>query len=283
MCKSKAEGGQRCYSHARVKLSRANTAVKKADDARKQIVRDAGAMNAQHLTGQAAIRHNEATGRYTRAMTEYRAARVEYGSTTRGHSDLVRRATQERTQGNDWAARQIEADADEGALLREKNYLVSRGHDRSTMEGTSPITRSVVASQARLQRQFDSQERQVTARTRSKGYDPDYPDWSGIEPTHTYGAYAKASEGLSIRSEYTVAGVLHRDDGPARVHSNGIQEHYRAGRRHNPNGPAVTFPDGVQQWFVHGNQVTPETHASWVAQGRPNRTPERVHPRPRAS
>lgn len=280
MCRSQREGGQRCFPSARTKLERAEYAVDEAAARCANIVRESGALNAHHLPDDAKQTYREALGERLTAEDALRAARVEYASTKRGHADLLKRAQEKREEGFQKDATQLERAAEEGTVLRNINYLVSRGHDRAPLvqAGKSRILRTVVSQQAERQREFDTQTRQVAARARQQGYDPDYPDWSGIKPTHVYGSHAPASKGLSIRSEYSVAGVLHRDDGPARVHTNGIREHFRAGKLHNPDGPAMTFPDGVQHWYVHGVRVTQDTHTEWVEAGRPNQTPTQADP-----
>lgn len=288
MCKSKAQGGQRCFPHAREKLDRATQKVNQAYADCRAIVQESGALNEHHVPDSFQDQYREALGRRVEAKAQVKTAQVEYGSTKKGHADLLNQAAEHRAKGLTFTANELERNAEAGRMLRDTNYLVSRGHDRSSFEGAGSRTnRTIVTQQVKLQRQFDTQTRQVNARARRAGHDPDYPDWSGITPTHTYGPYSQDSKenyrGMGVVSEHTVAGVLHNDDGPARVFSNGIKQHYRAGKQHNDHGPAVTYPDGVQHWFIHGTQVTQETHASWVEAGRPNEAPPAVHPRARAS
>ena len=51
-------------------------------------------------------------------------------------------------------------------------------------------------------------------------------------------------------------GELHRDDGPAKIWSNGTQEWYQHGELHREDGPAREEPDGTQHWYWHGQEIT---------------------------
>jgi hypothetical protein len=44
-------------------------------------------------------------------------------------------------------------------------------------------------------------------------------------------------------------GLLHREDGPAVVYSDGTREWYRNDQLHREDGPAVVFPDGRKYWY----------------------------------
>ena len=47
-------------------------------------------------------------------------------------------------------------------------------------------------------------------------------------------------------------GQLHRLDGPAVEHSDGIKEWYQNGQRHRDGGPALEEPDGTRVWYQFG-------------------------------
>ena len=44
----------------------------------------------------------------------------------------------------------------------------------------------------------------------------------------------------------------HRENGPARIFSNGDLQWFIDGKLHRDNGPARTFSNGDQQWFING-------------------------------
>lgn len=47
--------------------------------------------------------------------------------------------------------------------------------------------------------------------------------------------------------------ILHRDDGPAVISSDGkFEAWYCDGVRHREDGPAVTYCDGKTEWWFHG-------------------------------
>lgn len=54
------------------------------------------------------------------------------------------------------------------------------------------------------------------------------------------------------KTEYKLCSLLHREDGPAVVHANDLQEWYRYGQLHRLDGPAVVYTDGLQLWYQNG-------------------------------
>ena len=48
-------------------------------------------------------------------------------------------------------------------------------------------------------------------------------------------------------------GKIHRDDGPAVEHSDGMKFWYKNGLIHRDNGPAIEHSNGTKEWFQHGN------------------------------
>jgi hypothetical protein len=82
--------------------------------------------------------------------------------------------------------------------------------------------------------------------------------------------------GDDVKIEWTVCGVLHREDGPAvenrnfkkwyhmgKLHriggpaaefANGTREWYQNGKHHREDGPAVINTDGVSIWYYHGKK-----------------------------
>jgi hypothetical protein len=57
-------------------------------------------------------------------------------------------------------------------------------------------------------------------------------------------------------------GKLHRDDGPAQAWPNGTQFWCQHGKLHRNDGPAAMYSNGMQSWYWHGERVTEEEHAS---------------------
>jgi|SRR5690606_25391203 len=49
---------------------------------------------------------------------------------------------------------------------------------------------------------------------------------------------------------YNSDNKIHRDDGPAYVHSNGYKSWWKNGKRHRDDGPAVEYPNVVKRYFL---------------------------------
>ena len=45
--------------------------------------------------------------------------------------------------------------------------------------------------------------------------------------------------------------LLHREDGPAVFHPNGVEEWCFNGKYHREGGPALKYFDGTEIWFIH--------------------------------
>lgn len=55
------------------------------------------------------------------------------------------------------------------------------------------------------------------------------------------------------KDHYYLAGVLHRDDGPAFVNKKaGIESYYQNGVHHREDGPAEIGPDGFKSYWLNG-------------------------------
>ena len=50
--------------------------------------------------------------------------------------------------------------------------------------------------------------------------------------------------------------ILHREDGPAIVWSDGRRSWWINGDRHREDGPAVIYADGSKNWWVNGKKLT---------------------------
>jgi hypothetical protein len=53
-------------------------------------------------------------------------------------------------------------------------------------------------------------------------------------------------------------GLLHRENGPAVIRSDGRDEWFLNGRRHQPDGPAVVWSNGYEAWWLHGQRHRPD-------------------------
>jgi len=51
---------------------------------------------------------------------------------------------------------------------------------------------------------------------------------------------------------YNEKGQLHREDGPAVIHTNGYEEWYQNNKLHRLDGPALTYIDGTKEWHLNG-------------------------------
>ena len=57
---------------------------------------------------------------------------------------------------------------------------------------------------------------------------------------------------------YNSAGELHRLNGPAVLHVNGVRSWYKNNVRHRIDGPAIEFPDGDACWYINGMRLYEE-------------------------
>ena len=53
---------------------------------------------------------------------------------------------------------------------------------------------------------------------------------------------------------YNAEGLIHKEGGPAIVHSDGTKFWYVNGRLHRKNGPAIVRTDGHKEWWLNGRQ-----------------------------
>jgi hypothetical protein len=58
--------------------------------------------------------------------------------------------------------------------------------------------------------------------------------------------------------EYLKNGKYHREDGPAVIWFDGLQDWFYEGKPHNLNGPAVIWPGGREEYYVYGTLTTKE-------------------------
>ena len=60
------------------------------------------------------------------------------------------------------------------------------------------------------------------------------------------------------RTEYTLNGKYHREDGPAIEWADGYKEWYLNDKLHREDGPAVEYNDGTKRWYLNGKEYTEE-------------------------
>lgn len=113
MCQSKANGGQRCYGHARKRL---DTAISARDEAAKE--RDARLD--EH--GPAYFENEQWTGEWAVADQDYRDAQITLASTARGAQELRAQADSLDPASAERAT--IEWCLKRGAQVRERNAAV---------------------------------------------------------------------------------------------------------------------------------------------------------------
>ena len=65
-------------------------------------------------------------------------------------------------------------------------------------------------------------------------------------------------------TEWQRNGILHCEDGPARISPNGTKWWLQNGLRHRIDGPAVVYFSGEQKWYLNGLDITKEIEG-WMA------------------
>ena len=58
--------------------------------------------------------------------------------------------------------------------------------------------------------------------------------------------------------EWTQDGLLHKEDGPAIIHADGMRIWCRRNRLHREDGPACTWPDGRREWWINDVNISEE-------------------------
>lgn len=152
MCKSKAQGGQRCYAHAEEKLANAEAKLAQQREAYQQACVDADiAPWHEPPDGPEGDEVRAAKARVQEGIAEQRVAKVEMASTPKGHKIYQQQADRlaslaakmrsegrtvlaDRTDQVAWKTRDIVSD---GQKLRDTNWLVARGYNRATLEQAS--------------------------------------------------------------------------------------------------------------------------------------------------
>jgi hypothetical protein len=85
--------------------------------------------------------------------------------------------------------------------------------------------------------------------------------------------YVKYPNGRELRQfsdgsvHYLLGGLLHREDGPAKVDADGSATWLFHGRKHREDGPAVEWADGSWEWWLNGKLHRKDGPASVDRQG----------------
>jgi hypothetical protein len=56
------------------------------------------------------------------------------------------------------------------------------------------------------------------------------------------------------RTEWSLNGKLHREDGPAIEWADGTKYWYLNGKLHREDGPAIECPNGTKSWYLNGRR-----------------------------
>jgi hypothetical protein len=81
----------------------------------------------------------------------------------------------------------------------------------------------------------------------------------------------KSNFGGILFKEWMKNGLLHREDGPAVINSEGDQEWYINGKRHREDGPAIiAFNGKKQEWWINDHQLTSEQFEKFKLYGELN-------------
>lgn len=89
---------------------------------------------------------------------------------------------------------------------------------------------------------------------------------------------------FSGNKRWYLNGKLHREDGPARTTSIGLQEWYLNGSRHREDGPALIVPGVSESWYLNGSRHREDgpaqvnsTEEKWYLKGRLHRLDGPAH------
>ena len=77
--------------------------------------------------------------------------------------------------------------------------------------------------------------------------------------------------------EYKLDGVLHRENGPAVIQSDGYKDWRLNGEFHRADGPAVMYSDGRRAWYVDGFYTGEEGYIEYLLEYYPKKiSPENL-------
>lgn len=124
MCKSRAEGGQRCYSHARKALDAALAERKRIEPL--TLLRALGAQDAISHRTEAAIE-----GRIIRAQ-------LDLASTPQGRAEYQAQAEMAHVHGDNETAARLTQLVERGQLLQERNAALSNVHRNDRWHNSAP-------------------------------------------------------------------------------------------------------------------------------------------------
>lgn len=112
-----------------------------------------------------------------------------------------------------------------------------------------------------------------------KTVNPDDLEWYD----NGYRLHGELFTGIEKANDYEchyLNGKFHRDDKPAYVDVEGVEEWYQFGKLHREDGPASIDRYGVKEWWVKGEchredgpaVVYPDGYCSWYLDGKAYRT-----------
>ena len=148
MCRSKAEGGQRCYGHAAEKLANAQSRFDGAQQAYESASMESSRARDPEKKAAALEKCRTLAARRDEAYEAMQSSLVDFASTNRGRSELVAKANAGTLPRS--AALGIQRVVNRGQRLQQENYLVSRGKDRDDVEQMDDygVTRQVAREKA---------------------------------------------------------------------------------------------------------------------------------------
>lgn len=131
MCKSKRDGGQRCYPHAKEAYEKARenlvAAEKSLDSARLYVAPHDGSMSSYRIAQrQQMARLSEATRHLSKATTAYEKATAAYVNTDQGRADVIEKINEADRAGNKKAARRYRLEYHFGAQAREQERKIKQ-------------------------------------------------------------------------------------------------------------------------------------------------------------
>lgn len=74
-------------------------------------------------------------------------------------------------------------------------------------------------------------------------------------------SYIYSSPNVTIYYSDEKKKIIHREDGPAMILSDGSEEWRINNKLHREDGPAYDYANGRRGWYLHGIELTEEEHS----------------------
>lgn len=143
MCRSQAEGGQRCFGGAQKRVQAAEAARADAsvqyEAARNAYTRAAeraaemktvqGRENAQRAADDAGFALQDAAEAYAAAKERHEDAMIDLASTSRGAAEIAYLRDEHAEAGDRMRAMELDSILDQGAHRRDRAALIKKAHD----------------------------------------------------------------------------------------------------------------------------------------------------------